>query len=73
MNQERILQAAIKKTRTMIESGELTDAEGFALAVLADFAVSMLAEEKYILEMTARRLQDDFCVRVSSDLGIHSV
>ena len=35
---ERILLAAIKKARTMIESGDLSDSEAFALHALADFA-----------------------------------
>jgi hypothetical protein len=70
MSQERILLAAIKKARTMIESGELTDSQAFALHVLADFADSSLHPER---GLALEPLQQDFRVLVSSDLQIHSI
>jgi len=70
MSQERILQAAIRKTRGMVESGDLPDAEAFALHVLADFADSHLNPSR---ALGLDRLQSDFRVLVSSDLEIHSI
>jgi hypothetical protein len=70
MSQENILRAAIKKTRSLVESGDLSDREAFALEVLADFAESQL-NPKRVLALD--RLQSDFSVRVSSDLTIHPI
>jgi hypothetical protein len=70
MSQKHILQAAIRKTRCMVESGDLSDAEAFALYALADFADSQLNPDR---ALALDRLQSDFRVLVSSDLAIHSI
>jgi hypothetical protein len=54
----------------MVESGELADTKGFAVEALADFADSQLNPVRVL---ALDRLQNDFSVRVSSDLGIHSI
>jgi predicted negative regulator of RcsB-dependent stress response len=70
MSEQTILRAAIRKARIMVESGELSDAESFALQVLADAADASLNPVRVL---ALDRLQQDFSVRVSSDGGIHSI
>ena len=70
MSQENILRAAIRKTRSMIESGDLPDTEAFALEVLCDHADAQLNP---LRALDTARLQKDFSVLVSSDLAIHSI
>ncbi len=68
--QDRILLAAIAKTRQTIQDVSLTDPQAFALAVLADFAESHV-NPKRVLDLD--RLKKDFRVLVSSDEQIHAV
>jgi hypothetical protein len=68
--QDRILHAAIAKTRQTIQDVSLTDPQAFALAVLADFAESQV-DPKRVLSLD--RLKKDFRVLVSSDEQIHPI
>jgi hypothetical protein len=64
MSQERILLAAVEETRRIIERVALSDAQAFALQVLADAADARL-HPGHALDLD--RLQSDYSVRVGSD------
>jgi hypothetical protein len=70
MSEQIILLAAIKRARTMIESGDLPDREAFALQVLCDFADANLNPKR---ALALDRLQKVFDVRVDSSASIHEV
>jgi hypothetical protein len=70
MSEQTILLAAIKKTRTLIESGDLPDREAFALQVLCDFADCHLNPRR---ALALDALQKAFDVRVDSSASIHAV
>jgi hypothetical protein len=73
---DRILRASIKQTRQTLEQfPHLTDAQAFALHVLADFAQFHLNPNASIVPLPEqfKKLETGFHVRVSSDEVIHSV